>query len=107
MSWWEEFFSGFSGPLKFLDFITNYVWDEIKDKIGDIIQKVIDAILGALKAIWNALKIPYDVLHSLFENMYYWTYSIAGPLAPILFITIVGAVGVGVIWVLKRLYELL
>lgn len=100
MGWWSDFFSLFSGPLEFIEWLTEQIIGKFIDKIKEALHVLWDIISSPFHAIYNTL------LHFM-TNIYYAAEDIAGPFAPILFISVAGIMVMGVLWVLKRLYELL
>lgn len=104
MSWWIDFFSNFSGPLDFIDWIV----EQVKQELGDLAGSIVDTVKGVLSSIYNSIMSGvHAYVIDPFENFINSTLSFAGPFAPVLAVFLAGLGVFALIWVLKRLYELL
>jgi len=92
--------------------LINWIWQNTVGKVRDVVSNMIgNTASGVFDKLKDIVLAPFHTIGSVLSSAYHSIQSaisfLPAPLQIILLITLAGAMTLGVIWVLKRLYELL
>jgi len=115
----DKIFSIYDTFMAFLDKLKDggysliqWIWANIKHMVVDVVGNTIASVFGGLfDRLKDIVLAPIHAIERIISSFYStvseYTSFLPTPLRIIIMISLAGAVALGIVWTLKRLYELL